>query len=74
MSEQSETRYCFHPHIETLLELDNHELLQVSQTHPQGVVAIRKSLVLQQIQGVEYLAGKKCGNVDPSGNCLGHPA
>ena len=58
--------------IDTLLELGNCELRACCQTHPQGVVGIRKSLVQQQKDGLEFIVPAACSNLGPLGNCQGH--
>jgi len=58
--------------IDTLLEMDDSDLLECCQAHPQGIDGIRRALTEQQTQGREYLVTTMCNNVGSLGDCHGH--
>jgi len=58
--------------IDTLLEMDDFDLLICCQSHPQGTDGIRRVLNREKEKGREYLVTSKCDNVGPAGDCQGH--
>ena len=58
--------------IDTLLEMDDFDLLAWCQAHPQGIDGIRRALIQQQARGDKYLVPAACDNVGPLGDCAGH--